>query len=157
MLEFDIKNIKTLLLSAEDQGLVLIEEKGNKLKVLHDEKMYDILVKFSDPDHKSFIINVEGYDFPVKVNEPIDQLIQKLGFLKPVAYLVKELKAPMPGLVLDLYVQVGEEVNEGQNLMSLEAMKMENILKSPGKGIIKEITVQKGAAVDKNQTLIVFE
>ncbi|MBP6695255.1 MAG: acetyl-CoA carboxylase biotin carboxyl carrier protein subunit, partial [Saprospiraceae bacterium] len=46
---------------------------------------------------------------------------------------------------------------ENQNIMSLEAMKMENILKSPGSGIIKEIKVEKRDAVDKNQVMIIFE
>lgn len=143
------------MLSGEND-MVILEENGQAMKILHNNKRFDVLVKSSDPDQKQFIVNVEGYDFSVNIQEPIDKLIQSMGFLKPSSHSVKELKAPMPGLVLDILVKVGDEVTEGQNIMSLEAMKMENILKSPGNGVIEEINVVKGAAVDKNQTLIVF-
>ena len=120
-------------------------------------KIFDVVVKSSDADHKNFKINVEGYDFSVHINESIDQLIKKMGFLKVKSNTIKEIKAPMPGLVLEIYVKSGDQVDENQNIMSLEAMKMENILKSPGSGIIKEIKVEKGDAVDKNQVMIIFE
>jgi len=143
------------LISGEND-MVILEEKDQNMKILHENKRFDVVVKASDPDHKKFVINVEGYDFTVSIQEPIDKLIRSMGFLKPASHSVRELKAPMPGLVLDIFARVGDEVEEGQNLLSLEAMKMENILKSPGSGIIEEIKVEKGAAVEKNQTLIVF-
>ncbi|HNM32873.1 MAG TPA: biotin/lipoyl-binding protein, partial [Chitinophagales bacterium] len=66
-------------------------------------------------------------------------------------------KAPMPGLVLDILVEAGQAVNKGDNLIILEAMKMENIIKASGSGTVKSIHVQKKDAVEKNQLLIEME
>jgi biotin carboxyl carrier protein len=156
-LEIEVGQWQKISMHEGDNPMTILNRKGNKLKVLSNDKVYDVVIKSSDPDHKEYVINVEGYDFQVKVNEPIDLLIKQMGFLKPMSHAIKEIKAPMPGLVLDIYVDTGQEVEENQNILSLEAMKMENILKSHGQGIIKEIKVQKGSAVVKNQVLIIFE
>ena len=66
------------------------------------------------------------------------------------------IKAPMPGLILEINVKVGQEVKEDEPLLILEAMKMENIITSPRDGIIKSISVNKTDAVEKNQLLIEF-
>ena len=156
-LEIEVGNWKTLLVREGKNPLTILSMEKNRLQVLMNNTLYDVLVKKTDPEHKNFIINVEGYDFPVTIHEPIDKLINKMGFLKPVVHAVKEINAPMPGLVLDIFVKPGDSVEENQNILSLEAMKMENILKSHGSGIIKEVKVTKGVAVDKNQPLVVFE
>ncbi len=67
------------------------------------------------------------------------------------------LKAPMPGLVLQIEVAVGQHVKKGDGLAIIEAMKMENELRAHGPGIIREIKVRPGEPVEKNQVLIVFE
>jgi biotin carboxyl carrier protein len=69
---------------------------------------------------------------------------------------VNEVKAPMPGLVLEIRVNVGDAVKKGDAILVLEAMKMENILKSPTDGTVSKINVKKGIAVEKNQVLINF-
>ena len=71
--------------------------------------------------------------------------------------VAKELKAPMPGLVLKIEVEVGQTIKEGDALVVLEAMKMENVLKSPADVVIKSIGVTEGNAVEKNEVLIEFE
>jgi biotin carboxyl carrier protein len=63
----------------------------------------------------------------------------------------------MPGRILQLFVQVGQEVQMGDSILSLEAMKMENVLKSDGIGIVKNIHVDLGNVVDKGAVLIEFE
>lgn len=156
-LEVEVQNIKSFSFEEGFNDMIILEERGNYLKILSNEKIYNIVVKTVDADHKHSVINVDGYDFYVKVNEHLDLLIKKMGFLKQAAQTIKEVKAPMPGLVLDIFVKVGDEVAENQNLLSLEAMKMENIIKAQGNGKVKEIKVNKGGAVDKNQILVMFE
>ena len=69
---------------------------------------------------------------------------------------LNEIKAPMPGLILDIKVEVGQEVKKGDPILILEAMKMENILKSPGDGIVKAIKVKVKDNVEKGQLLLEF-
>ncbi len=69
---------------------------------------------------------------------------------------INEIKAPMPGLVLDIRVAEGDAVKKGDTILVLEAMKMENSIKSPTDGLVKKISVKKGLAVEKNQVLINF-
>jgi len=69
----------------------------------------------------------------------------------------KVLKAPMPGMVVRVEVEEGDEVAEGRGLVIVEAMKMENELKSDGVAKVKKILVGPGEAVEKDQVLIEFE
>ena len=66
----------------------------------------------------------------------------------------KEIMAPMPGLILEILVKAGDEVKKDQDLVILEAMKMENILKAEADGSVEEVLVSKGNSVDKHQVLI---
>ena len=67
------------------------------------------------------------------------------------------LKAPMPGLMLQIEVEVGQHFKKGDRLAIIEAMKMENELKAHSPGVVREIKVKPGEPVEKNQILIVFE
>lgn len=135
----------------------LLERDGKKLKVLFDGKVYNAIIRNENIEGKTFDIIISGFNFNVKIEEPIDQLINQLGFKKLKTSSVKEVKSPMPGLVVDVCVSEGESVQVGDKLISLEAMKMENILKSTTEGVVKKLYVQKGMSVDKNQLLIEFE
>lgn len=144
--------------SEDTKGKISILEKdGNKWKVGYDGKIYNAVIRNINLEKKELTINISGYNFNLKIEEPLDTLINQLGFKSSHHSSVKEIKAPMPGLVVALHIQEGDTVNEGDKLLSLEAMKMENILKSPSEGVVSKILVQKGETVDKNQILIIFE
>lgn len=68
-----------------------------------------------------------------------------------------QIKAPMPGLILQVMVAAGEEVKAGQPLVILEAMKMENVIKSPRDGRVRELKAIKGNTVEKGAVLIQFD
>jgi biotin carboxyl carrier protein len=110
--------------------------------------------------------NLENNRIKLKLNHAVyevnkkgnlDDLIASLGMDKPKIKRIKELQAPMPGRILKLFVEVGQEVQVGDSILSLEAMKMENVLKSDGVGIVKNIQVELGNVVDKGSVLIEFE
>jgi biotin carboxyl carrier protein len=67
------------------------------------------------------------------------------------------LRAPMPGLVVNIPVEVGAEVKKGSALVILESMKMQNELRSPKDGRVQEIRIHLGQAVEQNQILVVVE
>ena len=133
------------------------KSKEGSYHVIHNFKSYNIELVELDRENNSVKLNINGQNYTSKVNNEIDMLLKKLGMDKLTTKKVNELKAPMPGLVFKILVDVGQQVNEGENLIILEAMKMENNLKSPTTGKIVEIKVNEAEAVEKNQILIVFE
>jgi len=110
-----------------------------------------------DPSTKKMTVEVEGQRFEVLIQEELDMLLEKMGFGKTTAKQVKEIKAPMPGLVLGIHAEIGQDIKEGEKLLVLEAMKMENAILMPGEGRIKAVKVKPGQAVDKGQILIELE
>ncbi len=106
---------------------------------------------------KTVILSLNGKSVTVTLKEPLDDLLHSMGLDKLTTAKVTHVKAPMPGLVLNVLVEAGQEVKKGDKLLVLEAMKMENIIKAAGDGKVARIAVDKGQAVDKNQTLVEFE
>ena len=80
-----------------------------------------------------------------------------MGFEVGLAKQINAIKAPMPGLILEINVDVGQSVKENDNLLILTAMKMENSFLSPRDGVIKSIAVKVGDSVVKGELLIEFE
>lgn len=134
----------------------IAEVKNGSFHVIKDSKSYTVEVIKADPAEKSFLVSVNGNKYQLQVKDKYDELLKSLGLDNMNASKVNEIKAPMPGLVLDLRVAEGDKVQKGDPVLVLEAMKMENIIKSPTDGIIKKINVKKGVAVEKNQVLVYF-
>ncbi|MFI5234201.1 MAG: acetyl-CoA carboxylase biotin carboxyl carrier protein subunit, partial [Gemmatimonadales bacterium] len=67
------------------------------------------------------------------------------------------LKAPMPGLVVRVQVEVGQRVTLGAGVVVLEAMKMENELRAPAEAVVRAVHIRQGQAVEKGQVLVEFE
>jgi len=135
----------------------IIRLSKSKHHVLHNNKSIIAEIIESDFKSKLYKVKVNNNIYNTNINNDLDNLINKMGFEIGVSKLVNEIKAPMPGLILDINVEIGQEVKEDDALLILEAMKMENIITSPRDGIIKTISVIKGNAVDKNELLIEFE
>ncbi len=125
--------------------------------MLHNNTSYQAEVVSTDFIIKTYTVVVKNNEYVVSIANHLDQLIKEMGFEVGKAKIVNAIKAPMPGLILEINVTVGQEVQEGDNLLILEAMKMENSFDSPRAGVIKSIAVEKGQAVDKGQLLIEFE
>ena len=69
----------------------------------------------------------------------------------------KFLLCPMPGLVVKVNVAVGDEVQEGQALATVEAMKMENILRAERKGVVKSVSAEAGQSLKVDDVIMEFE
>ncbi len=134
----------------------IIEVKPGSFHVIKDFKSYNVEVVKDDFAEKSFLVNIKGNNYQLKVETKFDELLKSLGFDNLSAGKVNEIKAPMPGLVVDVCISEGDVIKKGDPIIMLEAMKMENIIKSPADGIIKKINVKKGMAVEKSQVLINF-
>ncbi|WP_318311307.1 acetyl-CoA carboxylase biotin carboxyl carrier protein subunit [Flagellimonas crocea] len=138
-------------------SLDLIKTGPAAFHLLKNGISYHIKILDSDFNKGSYTISVNGSEFQTSIRTPLDELIKKMGFATKAGKNIDSISAPMPGLILDILVKEGQEVNEEDQLLILEAMKMENIITSPRKGVIKSINVSKGAAVDKKQLLIEFQ
>jgi biotin carboxyl carrier protein len=124
--------------------------------ILQDNKAYVVEIIRFDQEEKVLHLKINKKACSIKILNKLDQLLEKMGLNKKVATSVKDIKAPMPGLIVDIKVSEGQEVKKGDPLIILEAMKMENIIKAPGEGVVKKIKVNKGESVEKNQILILF-
>lgn len=134
----------------------VIEIKDGSFHVIKDKRSFNVEVVKTDEAAKTFTISVNGNKYTLEVKDKYDELLHSLGIDALGGGKVSDMKAPMPGLVLDVRVGEGMAVKKGDALLVLEAMKMENILKSPADGVVKKINVKKGTAVEKNQVLISF-
>lgn len=124
--------------------------------ILHNKKSYRAEVVKADKVTKTFILKINNHLHTVEIKDKFDLLLEKLGMHNAAGNKVNNVKAPMPGLIIDLKVKVGDQVQAGDQLLILEAMKMENILKSTGDGVVRTVKVKKGDTVEKNQILIEF-
>ncbi|MCK0160158.1 acetyl-CoA carboxylase biotin carboxyl carrier protein subunit [Allomuricauda sp. F6463D] len=150
--DFDFK------LSKDDiTFLDLIKTGDQTFHLLKDGVSYHIAILDSDFNKGTYTLSVNGSEYQTTIQTPVDELIEKMGFASNGSKNIDSITAPMPGLILDILVEEGQEVTEEDQLVILEAMKMENIITSPRNGLIKKIGVSKGDTVDKKQLLIEFQ
>ncbi|MFH5831243.1 acetyl-CoA carboxylase biotin carboxyl carrier protein subunit [Halalkalibaculum sp. DA384] len=108
-------------------------------------------------DHHTVEFTLDGQWCRVVVRDEQDLLLDRLGF-KTAAEIGKgQLNAPMPGKILELLAAEGDEVELGDPVAILEAMKMENELKAPVNGIVTSVAVNAGDSVEKNALILEIE
>ena len=135
-------------------GLDIKKISQNNFHVLYKYKSYNVELLSIDNNNKLLKVSVNGTIYEIEIKDRYDILLEQMGLNCTGNSKENEIKAPMPGLVLDLIVKEGESVSKGDGVLILEAMKMENILKAPSDCVIKKIRVKKNEKVDKNQVLI---
>lgn len=145
------------LVDGEDHSYDIKKIGDGSFHMILKNKSYVIDVIKYQKDEKKLQLMVNGTPYEYEIKDRYDQLLEKLGFDSMAGAGLSEIKAPMPGLVLDILIEPGQALQEGESMVILEAMKMENILKAPGEATVKDIKVAKGDTVDKNQILIRFE
>jgi biotin carboxyl carrier protein len=135
----------------------LVQLTDGYFHILYNNKSYKAEVVKSDRTTKTFTLKINNHLHLVEAKDRFDHLLEKLGMSVHAAGKVNTVKAPMPGLILEVKVKAGDVVKINDPLLILEAMKMENVLKSPGEGTVKSVTVQKGDKVEKNHVLVEFQ
>ncbi len=150
---------------SNDQGFVvngksiewdLVKISDGYFHILHQHKSYKAEIVKHDSSTKTFVIKINGHTYSVGLKDQFDLLLEKMGMSAAASTKINSIKAPMPGLIIDLKVKTGDVVKAGDQLLILEAMKMENILKAPGEGTVKNVKVKKGDSVEKGQVLVEF-
>ena len=99
-------------------------------------------------------ITVDHYIHLVQVQDEMDILLEKFGMQSNTSSHAGEIHAQIPGLVSQLFVKPGDNVDIGQKLLILEAMKMENEIDSPIAGIVNTIHIKSGDKVEKGELIM---
>jgi len=137
--------------------LDLFIQSGNKFHLIHENNSHHADLIDSDFLNRTYSIRINSNIYTVKIQRPIDDVVHKMGYALRSAKTVDSIKAPMPGIIIDLRVEKGQTVKKGDTLLILEAMKMENAIVCPKDTTIKDVYTTVGETVDKNKLLIDFE
>ena len=127
-----------------------------KIHLIQGSRSLEAELLAVDLEAKSLQIRLGHKTTTLLLKDRFDLLLAEMGMNAAGSGSLKEIKAPMPGLILDLKVAPGAIVKKGDVVLILEAMKMENSIKSPGDGVVKEVKVSLKQSVEKNQVLIQF-
>jgi len=119
-----------------------------------EQQSYEALVE--QVDSANWQVFMEGKLYEVQVYEESIRRLQKRTALGADADGELAVRAPMPGLVLNIAVTEGQEIQPGDTVVILESMKMENELKAPKGGIVDRVEIEPGQSVEQNQVLIVI-
>ncbi|HSW67663.1 MAG TPA: biotin/lipoyl-containing protein [Bacteroidales bacterium] len=154
----------------------LLQREGSKVKISVDGKVFDLdLVKINEGIY-SAVYNGNSYNFEMVTTNSkrhytvktfydsydVEIIDQQTKYLKSRSGAGQEaagntIVSPMPGKVVKILVKEGDEVEAGQTVLIISAMKMESEYKAPRNSIVKKITVADGDVVDSNQIVMVFE
>ena len=166
MLQLTVNGKSTFSVVQEDGQMVIDNETpawdvnwqpNGLVSILHNGKSYTAVVENVDHKNKEVTVKVNGQLYKTSIKEPIDLLLSNMGLDLKAMQKAEPVRAPMPGMVLKILVEPGQEINKGDGLVILEAMKMENILKATGPARVKAVKVNERTAVEKGTVLIELE
>ena len=154
-------------LSADKSGSTVIFSDGSSFRVESSWRPGDTIAHVNinetlvsikvDKIPSGFRVRHNGADLKVLIRNERQFQLSKYMLEKIAPDMSKFLLCPMPGMLVSVNVSVGEEVQEGQSLCVVEAMKMENVLRAEKKGIIKSINTEPGMSLAVDETIIEFE
>jgi biotin carboxyl carrier protein len=145
-----------LTVNGEEVVLDQLTLNNTSSHILYQNQSHLLELVELNKEEKTALVKINGNVYTVNVKDKYDLLLKQLGMDNLSTTKILQVKAPMPGLVLNVLIADGDEIKKGDNLLVLEAMKMENMLKSPTDGVIKKIHVKQGDKVEKNELLISF-
>lgn len=124
--------------------------------ILLNNKSYNTTLVSYNADDKKAIVRVNGNDYEIAIKDATDLLLEKLGLGSAAAKKINNLKAPMPGLIVNIAATEGQQLKKGDTILVLEAMKMENVIKAPADVVVKKIKVSLKQAVEKGEVMVEF-
>lgn len=154
-IEVEQKN-GNLFISGNTINGEILKLSPKRFQIIHKNKVQEFFVLDYNEKEKTLFLFHKGKKLELKLKNEIDLLLEKMGFANANKNKANTIKAPMPGMILNIMVAENQEIETGSQVLILEAMKMENVLKAPGSGKVKKIYVEKGSKVEKNQVLIEF-
>ena len=135
----------------------LVKRSSAEIHLIKNHRSIHAKLVKTDLTGKKLSIEVEGEIFDIEIKDELDQLLEIMEMGSASNKQVKEIRAPMPGLVLEIAITDGQEVNEGDKILILQAMKMENSILIHTQAKIRKVVVTAGQAVEKGQLLVELE
>lgn len=123
--------------------------------LLVDGRSYALVARRHD--RHTWELHLAGERLDVDVVDERTHAIRAMTARTAAVQGPRPVRAPMPGLVVRVNVEVGDRVSEGQSVVIIEAMKMENDLKSEGDGVVTRVAVSGGEPVEKGAVLVELE
>lgn len=149
--EIEIDKNGGILLNGEPRNVDFLTLGPSLYSVITDDRSLEVVIEEAEGVHQ-VLLGGRMYDAQV-LDERALLMVQRRGGLGSSS---GEVPAPMPGLIVKVTCEVGQQVAKGDTVVILESMKMQNELKAPIDGIVETIHCQAGQTVDKNTTLIVI-
>jgi len=154
--KYKIKNPfgEEVIINKKKQEIKIIEEDGVTFVIYNNKKF---AVEIFEKNQNKYEIIVNGVSYQFSVESPISYERKKYLSKLQQQQKIEAVTAPMPGKILDLMVEENSEIKEGEPLLILEAMKMQNEINSHVSGKIKKIYVKQNDTVAKDDVLVEIE
>lgn len=148
-------NNSKVICNGQEFDFEIFENINNVYFLRIGKKIYNFTVVAKNSNDIVIFSGNERFDLTIRtaLQEKALELISK----RQIAHNRLEIRAPMPGLILRVLKNKGDKVHDGETVMILEAMKMENEIRSPSNGTIKEIFIQAGSTIEKGSILYSME
>lgn len=140
------------IINGEEKDVFFIEHKNNFSSFSLGDKMYRC--EITQRDQNRIMVKVNGVEYKFSLESIFSYLRQSMLNKGGEAEQYNNLKSEMPGKIVDIFVSEGDLVNEGEALLSLEAMKMQNEITAPCNGLIRKIHVTAGQSVMQDELMI---
>ena len=131
------------------------EVEPNVYLLKNDNKIYEVFVAPQTAKTAPYKVKIRNQEFEINLFDP--KRLRGAGAENEHGDGVAEIKTAMPGKLVRVLTQVGAEINKGDSVLVVEAMKMQNEMKSPKDGIVKEIRFEEGATVNAGDVLAIIE
>lgn len=159
--EFDIEvqyrsNEPLVRLNGEEVKVTRYELGESRALLLIDGGVYEIDVSSNGAGFERSVF-LKGQEISASIEDYNLAQLRKTAGISSESHLEKIVRAPMPGMLLEINVKAGDTVKKGQPILIIEAMKMENVIKAQGDGVVKEIFVKSGVSVEKDDKLMEYE
>ncbi|MAZ54634.1 MAG: acetyl-CoA carboxylase biotin carboxyl carrier protein subunit [Flavobacteriales bacterium] len=135
----------------------IVKTKDGLFNIIYKEKSFIANVLSHDKKNKVFEIVINNNHYKVQLKDSFDEALIRLGVEHQEVDKDKAVVSPMPGKVVEVFVSAGDSVDEGDSLIVLEAMKMENIIKATKSGEVEHVYASVGDSVEKNCRLLVYK
>ena len=150
--EFTVKNNYEFSLKRQNMRIDLIEEADGFLILSYKGLRYPVEIVSRRQNEYEILLNGVAYTFSVETPFSLKRKKLLATWKNDVSAII--IKSPMPGKILDVLVEVGQEINKGDSLVVLEAMKMQNVIIATHKGRVSRACVIAGQVVSKDEILV---